>query len=300
MNTIEIIERMARADGGVVSRRALLRNGADAAEIEKLRSSGTITGIRPGWYAVSDARPVVVAAVTAGAAVTCVSALSFHSGVWLPPGRAATHLRWPRHLVKQRTHRRCRAFRTLPAPIRAVDPLPLALLCAANCLPDEEMVAVLDSVLRRADPMSVDDLQELFAGAPQRISRLLGLLDPAAESGTESITRYRLHCLGIRVRSQVRLPWGRVDLLVGDKLVIECDSEDFHGGSRRRADLRRDRIAVRGDYRVMRIDYQDVMSDWAAVREDILDIVRTDRHLGRTRRFGTEIASEPESGFGAA
>lgn len=42
------------------------------------------------------------------------------------------------------------------------------------------------------------------------------------------------------------------------------------------------------------------MSDWAAVREDILDIVRTDRHLGRTRRFGTEIASEPESGFGAA
>lgn len=299
MRTIELITGLARANGGVVSRRALLRAGADAAEIESLRGRGTITGIRPGWYAVSDARPIVVAAVKAGAAITCVSALRFHPDVWIPPGQSTTHLRRPRHLTHRSTHRRCRAHRALPTPIHAVDPLPIALLCAANCLPDEQMVAVLDSVLHSAT-LSSDDLQELFVGAPQRIARLLGLLDAAAESGTESITRYRLHCLGISVRSQVVLPWGRVDLLVGDKLVIECDSEGFHSGSRRRADLRRDRLAVRGDFRVMRIDYEDVMSDWDRVREDILDIVRTGRHRGKTRRIGVENGSEPESAFGAA
>lgn len=70
--------------------------------------------------------------------------------------------------------------------------------------------------------------------ASKRIARLRGTARSRFGSGTESIVRYRLHCLGIRVRTQVPLP-GIVDLLVGDKFVIECDSESYHGGAQRAA-----------------------------------------------------------------
>ncbi|NMD55092.1 MULTISPECIES: type IV toxin-antitoxin system AbiEi family antitoxin domain-containing protein [Tsukamurella] len=300
MDTPAFIARIAAHNGGVVSRRQLVREGVDVAEIERLRSRRVITPVRRGWYATPDARPIVLAAVKCGAAITCVSALEYYPGVWIPPRRSQTHLRWPRHLKHQRTHRQCRAFRSLATPTSAVDPLPVAVLCAAQCLADEEIVAVLDSLLRPPNLWTVQDVRALFDGAPKRIVRLLGLLDPASGSGTESIVRYRLHCLGITVRTQVPLPWGIVDLLLGDKFVVECDSEGYHGGAQRRADLRRDRIAVRGDYRVMRIDYEDVIANWEEIRDDILDIVRTDRHLGKTREIRTETGTEAGSGFDAA
>ncbi|TWS23104.1 DUF559 domain-containing protein [Tsukamurella sputi] len=160
----------------------------------------------------------------------------------------------------------------------------VALQCVANCLPADQFVAVLDSTLRMPQPYTVDHLADVFDGASRRIARLLGMLDPMAGSGTESLVRYRLACAGIRVRSQVTIRGvGRVDLLVGDKLIVECDSEGYHGGTQRRSDNRRDRIATVGDFRVLRIDYTDVLFDWDAVLQDILAIVRSGRHKGLTR-----------------
>ncbi|KXO94752.1 hypothetical protein AXK56_19250 [Tsukamurella pulmonis] len=280
-----LIPIAAAENGGVLSRRHLLRIGADPAEIDALRRHGTLAPVRRGWYATATADPAVVAAVRSGAAVTCVSALEYTPGVWVPPGERRTHLRWPEHRpVTLRPARSCRGHRPLRTPARAVDPLPIALQCAANCVSAEQLVAVLDSTLRMPHPYTVDVLAEVFDGAPQRVLRVLGLVDPLAGSGTESLVRYRLVCAGIRVRSQVMVRGvGRVDLLVGDKLIIECDSASHHSGAQRRADYRRDRAAVIGDYRVLRLDYADVLFDWDAVYGDILAIVRSGRHRGRTR-----------------
>ncbi|MCS3781193.1 type IV toxin-antitoxin system AbiEi family antitoxin domain-containing protein [Tsukamurella ocularis] len=276
---------IAAESGGVLSRRHLLRIGVDPVELATLRRTGTITVLRRGWYATTTARPTVIAAVRSGAVVTCVSALEYTAGLWVPPGIARMHLRWPRHTpVAARSHPSCRSHRPLPMPLRAVDSLPVALQCAANCLPSDEFIAVLDSTLRMPRPYTESVLAEIFVGASRRVLRLVGLVDPAAGSGTESLVRYRLVCAGIRVRSQVTIRGvGRVDLLVGDKLIIECDSEGYHGGAQRRSDNRRDRTATIGDYRVLRIDYADVLYDWDATLHDILAIVRSGRHRGRTR-----------------
>ncbi|CAM3790765.1 endonuclease domain-containing protein [Tsukamurella strandjordii] len=278
MDTLDLIAR--HADGGVISRRRLLGLGADPVEISRLRHAGAFTVIRPGWYATSTARPQVVAAVRAFATVTCVSALAF-TPVWVPPDRRV-HLRWPAHRVARGAP--CRAHRPLATPVRAVDPLPLALQCAANCLAPDYLVAVLDSTLRMPRPYSIGDLRQCFDGAPRRVSALLDALDPMAGSGTESIVRFRLRRAHMGVRTQVQIAHvGRVDLLVGDKLIIECDSRAHHNDEQRRADNRRDRAATLGDYRVLRIDYADVMFDWDAVFAEITAIVRTGRHRGRTR-----------------
>lgn len=285
-NWLELVVELARSNGNVVSRQQLLRAGVPSKTIEELRAAGKLAVVRRGWYRISGARAIAVAAVKEHAAVTCVSALPLHSSrIWIPPNDAKVHLRWPPHRrAHQRTHEQCTAFRPLGAPTSAVDGLETALLCAANCLDPDVLVAVLDSTLRMEGPLTEENLREIFAGAPQRIARVLRHLDPLAGSGTESIVRYRLRCKHIAVRSQVTIPGlGRVDLLVGVKLIIECDSTGHHGGDQRKADLKRDRKAEIGDYHVLRIDYDEVMTDWDAVYKDIAEIVHTDRHVGKVR-----------------
>lgn len=284
MHTIEILEALAGPNGGVVSRRGALAAGADAAEIERLRRTGDIVAVRPGWYRLPGADAVVVATVTSGAILTCVSALRLHPGVWVPPRRTKTHVRRARHRRKA-AHQDCDCGHPMSSPIHAVDSLPNALRCAAHCLDADEFVAVLDSTLRRErDRYTASDLREIFDGGSQQVLRLLDFVDPLAGSGTESLVRFRLRYARITVRSQVEIPGiGRVDLLVGDRLIIECDSTEYHSGPQRLEDNRRDRAATRGDYRVMRVDYSEVIGNWQAIYAEILDIVRTGRHRGPVR-----------------
>lgn len=291
MHTLEILEALAATDGGVFSRRAAISAGAEPAAIERLRHTGDIVAVRRGWYRLPGADPLVVAAVKAGAVLTCVSALRYHSGIWVPPHRT-THLRRARHR-RRPSHRDCDAGHPMSSPVRAVDSLPDALRCAAHCLDADEFVAVLDSTLRRdRDRYSVGDLREILSDAPLHVTRLLDFVDPLAGSGTESLVRFRLQYARIKVRSQQYIPGiGRVDLLVGDRLIIECDSTEYHSGPQRLEDNRRDRAATRGDYRVMRVDYSEVIGNWPAILAEILDIVRTGRHRGPVR-----VVESAESG----
>lgn len=279
----ELIPEVAAQNGGVVGRRHLIRLGVDPAEIADLVRAGVLLLIRRGWYATAVARPEVVAAVKAGATLTCLSALALTPDIWIPPVVKRDHLRWPaHHRTSLRTGSSCRAHVTLGTSLRAVDPLRNALQCAVNCLDEDYyVVALLDSLLRTPDPHTVEEIREVFDGAPERVQRLLNVLDPASQSGTESVTRHRLHSANIRVRSQATIPEvGRVDLLVGDRLIIECDSDDFHNGEQRKEDARRDRKSTIGRYHVLRIDYDDVMFDWDTVFADITEMVRSRRHLG--------------------
>lgn len=283
----ELIAEVAAQNGGVVGRRHLVGLGVDPADVVELVRAGALIPIRRGWYGTATASPEVVTAVKAGATLTCLSALALTPEIWIPPVAKRTHVRWPAHRrTSLRTQKGCRAHVSLKTSLRAVDPLHLALQCAVNCIDEDYyVVAVLDSLLRSPDPHTVPEIRDVFDGAPLRIQRLLGDLDPAAQSGTESVTRHRLRSANIRVRSQVTIPTvGRADLLVGDRLIIECDSTGFHNDAhQRREDARRDRKSTVGGYHVLRIDYADVMFGWDSVFADITDMVRSRRHLGAVR-----------------
>lgn len=80
------------------------------------------------------------------------------------------------------------------------------------------------------EPHTEQELREVFDGAPQRVQRLLNGLDPAAQSGTESVTRHRLRSANIQVRSQVTIAEvGTVDLLV----IIDMVRSRRHRGRTR-------------------------------------------------------------------
>lgn len=244
--------------------------GMDKHAIRRACDAGTLRRLRQGWYAISTAHPDVVAAVSSGGCLSCVSALGVY-GVWTPP-EGRLHVRFARHEQRAR-HRNlgCSYPKDLPI-IWPVDEPRVAWHGVPHCLDEEEIIAVTDSALR----MGMIDSTDLAALS----RRLQAMVDPRAESGTESLVRLRLVKEGIRVRPQVVIPGvGRVDMLVGERLIIECDSVSHHTSlSNYRNDRRRDRSSLALGYITMRLTWEDVMFRWDEVLQDILAVVRKDRH----------------------
>ena len=275
---------MTTPNFGVARFSQLLDTGLTRQHVDELVSVGRLVRVRRGWYALPSAHPDAVRAVAAGGALTCVSALGRH-GVWVPP-TSDLHLRTSEHhrsTTLQPGMKRCRRGRA--APRYAVDPLPVALIPAMACLDDEGVVVVLDSV-RNLRLLTLQDLMAFAHDQSERVRRLLSLTVSNSQSGTESMVRYRLWQHRVRARPQVTIPGvGRVDLLVGDRLVLEMDSHAHHTGiANYTRDRERDRALVRLGYLVVRLTYHQVVSDWEAVWPDLQSLIRTERHRW-TRRI---------------
>ncbi|WP_296393184.1 DUF559 domain-containing protein [Williamsia sp.] len=136
-----------------------------------------------------------------------------------------------------------------------------------------------DSILNK-HLMTVQDLADTVSDAPASTRRLLDKCDGRAQSGTETMVRLRLRGRRIAATPQVQIAGvGWVDLLVGERLIVEVDGEQFHTGLEKFAeDRRRDREAVRRGYLPVRFTYPDVVHRWTVSEQVILDIVRSNRH----------------------
>jgi very-short-patch-repair endonuclease len=155
-----------------------------------------------------------------------------------------------------------------------------ALADAVQCQSEEYAVVVIDSALNKG-LVTLRELEVGFARLPRRYMRALDRADGRSESGTETLVRVRLRALGIRVSIQVQISGvGRVDLLIGDRFVIECDSREFHSAEDRyRADRRRDRKLIGLHYLPMRLTYEMVMFDWPETERVILRRIAQRDHL---------------------
>lgn len=273
-------------DHGVTRFSDLLRAGVTKTQVDQLVDTGRLVRVRRGWYAVPAADAAVVRAVRLGGTLSCVSALQYY-GVWVPPD--------PRLHIRMSEHHQARAVlpggvHICPLPIRsapgvAVDSLSTALLAAVRCLDDEGLVVVMDSILNQR-LMGRGDLVRLLTDAPHRVQRLLREVDPNAQSGTESMVRFRLRRLGVKVQTQVFIEGvGRVDMLVGERLVIEADSRQHHTGVENYAnDRRRGIVLLGGETYAARLTYEQVVFGWDEVQTQILRFVRRRAHRAPRRR----------------
>lgn len=269
---------------GIVRTADLVCHGWSRQQIARKVSAGTWSRPTRGWIGDGSAELVVETAVRAGAAVSCVSALRRY-GVWVPPD-STVHLRYSEHHLRNRTGetRSCApAGRSLPVT-RPVDGLRLSVESAAGCLRDEELIAVLDSVLNKR-LVTTTDLRQWLRRYPRTVRRAAERCDRAAESGTESLVRVRLRSRRLEVRTQVTIDGvGRVDLLVGARLVIEVDSKEHHTSAAAYAnDRARDRRLRTLGFTVVRLTYEEVMYRWAEVEQDILVMVRRGDHRWPSR-----------------
>lgn len=148
------------------------------------------------------------------------------------------------------------------------------------CQPPDEAVAVVDSALHLGI-IGPGLLASTLALLPARLQPLLPAFDVRAESGLESLTRFRLLACGIVCRPQVAIPGvGRVDLLIDEWLIIELDGRQWHGTADAfTSDRRRDAAAVLRGYTVLRFGYSDVVRAWSRTTSTILATLAR----GRTR-----------------
>ncbi|MBX9718269.1 MAG: DUF559 domain-containing protein [Microbacteriaceae bacterium] len=277
----------ARLAGGVARTSELASTPSERRALERAAARGHLVRLRRGVYGVPDLDPDIATAARVGGRAAGVSGLRHH-GLWVPPGvgsvlhvevadevegrpeadeHRAVHIHW----VPSGTH-----------PRFGVALLHETLARALNQLPLPYAVAVLDSALRSTTLTPGGLLLESMTWRPSARAAA-ALADDRSESGTESVLRVLLHEAGIHATPQAPLPLGggqRADLLVGDRLLIECDSEAHHAEpASRRADLRRDESLVALGYIVLRIDYRQVFDDPEGVVATIAAIVARGDHL---------------------
>ncbi len=260
----------------------LLTLGVDDQQLRRLRRTGVLVRIRHGYYARADARPDVVRAVRLGGRLTSYSALRALD-VWCPPGDERLHVAVSAHAHDLRdpdsggplvarddlvVH-----WRAAPTPRRGAVSGVAAVAEAIEHLPaaldPAHLVAVLDSAVRGR----LISQAQLAAAFPtrSRVGRATVRVDPASESGAESVARIRLADAGIETRLQVWIGSNRVDLFVPDRVVVEIDGREFHDDRARfERDRRRAAELTRLGLHVLHFSYSQVMYDWprclAAVR----------------------------------
>ena len=266
--------------GGVASTARLLRHGITARELAEAVRSGTIQRVRQGWYALPETPQDVTTAVRVGGSLACVSALR-RAGIWLPFD-SRVHVAVPAHASRLRVEPSAVIHWCAPAHAEFVPviPLPEALGQAAVCLPAEFALVAIDSALNKK-LVSRLHLERAFANLPAKARRLLDLADAKSDSGLETLARCRLRRWRIHVRTQVRIPGvGHVDVLVGERLVLELDGRGFHDdGDSFEEDRRRDLELHRLGYIVVRLSYKQVMQQWPQAEVVIREMVRRRDHM---------------------
>ena len=284
---------------GAATRRELLASGLTVTQLAAGVNSGAAIRARRGWYVLPDAEEALEQSVRVGGRMACLTALrSF--GVWvLDDGRLHVHVPESGSRLRSRhdrstplgdriaagtcVHRERVSRIILSTRLRVSLEEALAEVVAHG--DRERALVAIDSAMNRG-LLTTDRMVSLFDNLPAKYRAWRHDVDPAAESGIESIVRLRMKAAGATPQSQVRLADGiRVDFLVGDRLVIEVDGRAHHADPAAfERDRRRDLYLKAFGYEVLRLSYAQVMDDWSSVAAALARIL--DRGDHRFRRAG--------------
>lgn len=284
-----LVRRRCFTSGGVARTGELAASGIDRSSLARAVADGEIIRLREGVYAVPDLPAPVQTAVRHGGALGCLSRVHA-AGLWVLEAPEAVHVSMPR-TGRRRRHEGCgcvthwsRAPTTEP---RA--PLGEALLQLHGCRGTEEFFVALESAMRKRF-IGRPGVATLRARLPAKHRWLVDFARWDADSGLESLLRLRLRGLGLDLRSQVQIPGvGRVDFVLGDRLILEADGKANHvdapdsasSASKRHKDLVRDAAAAALGFETLRFDYALIVHEWPMVEAAILARTSSGRHLSR-------------------
>ncbi|MFJ4224522.1 DUF559 domain-containing protein [Microbacterium sp. NPDC089695] len=257
--------------GGLAHGITLQGFGVTRQRLSQAVRRGEIERVRPGVFATSSVHGDVREAALHGGALTCAAALRMH-GVWVFEDDPRPHV-WIGRRGRALEHDGCRCighyFRG-DVPLGSVD-VETALVHVHRCCGDESFFASLESALNLGR-LSRAAVQRVRQSLPAYARWLVDLARADAQSGLESLLRLRLHLLGFVLASQVAIDGvGRVDFVVGGRLIIEVDGRENHTGTaRRHRDLMRDAAASAAGYETLRFSYAQVVHDWPTVQAAVL------------------------------
>lgn len=238
--------------------------------------------IRPrrGWVADHLLDSELLFAVKHGVLLSCVT-LARRAGLWVPEAPIRPHVaaRSPSaHVsVGARVHW---SIPIVPRPPGALlDPLPNMLHHVARCLPREESLTIWESALNKG-LTTIEHLSQF--PFPTSTRHLLADCTPFADSGLETLFRTRLRWLRVPIKAQSWVHGHRVDLLIGDGLIVQIDGRQ-HAGAQKVSDHRHDIAVQAAGYHTIRVGYAQVVHDWPSVQEAIQNAVANGLHRRRRR-----------------
>lgn len=278
---MDLAEWLANRDG-IGHRDAARLAGFGQREQARRIASGELRVVRRSWLALPTADPELVGAATAGARLTCLS-LARRRGWWIPEGfvfdrhlSVKPHGRSPS--VEERTVIHWSQSIAPASPFTLVESIEDTLGHIAACVSEEAALIIWESAIR-AENISVDALRNV-RWKSRAARRCAEEVDGLSDSGLETIAVTRLSRWGIPIRQQAVLARKPVDLLIGERLVVQIDGFAHHSSSAQRSrDLAHDaELRLRG-YTVLRFTYSQVVHEWPAVERTIARAIAAGAHL---------------------
>lgn len=269
---------------GITHRAELLAAGFPLALVRAFAHRDGVTVIRRAWFALPTADFQLVTAARAGGRVTCVP-FARRRGWWMPegidtrphlhmlPGTGAARmpvgwpgvLHWTKPIVP-------------PVARDLVTSVHDALAHLARCQPADTALVLWESAAKqeRISPATLRAVRWPTRAARELAEAVQGLSD----SGLETTLIAPLRRWGVRIRQQVWLAGRPVDLLIGERLVVQIDGYEFHSDSAARSrDIAHDaELRLRG-YTVLRFSYAQVIHERAHVEQVVRHALAQRLHL---------------------
>lgn len=278
--------------GGVAATFELLRDGHTRYRLALAVRRGEVVRVRQGHYACPEMSDPQLEAFRVGGRLTGLAGLRAH-GVWTPRSRVvdiqvgpdARALRTrtdPRQRLAEHpdssarvtwTDQRRPGTRSLAGP---VDCVRVALgVCDART-----SFAIVESALH-SGTLTRAEWRRLLSELPRAMRRALAAAGNKSESGGESLLLFDLRQLGFVLRQQVEIVGvGRVDFIIGERLIVEVDGYEFHSERRDfEEDRRRDAVASSLGYRTLRFSHLQVERNDPIVKASILAALARGDHL---------------------
>ncbi|GAA1737074.1 endonuclease domain-containing protein [Microbacterium paludicola] len=265
--------------GGIARVRDVLDAGVTSSALKRAKRQKQLIRPANGWVALPTADPFLRVAAELGVVISCVTRAE-RVGLWTfgsdkhhvaarpdqrLPRKTAAHVHWARPVVPR-------------APGTLEDGIENTLVLIAECQPFEKALVVWESAMR-SNLIDLDVMRNLRLS--ERARRVLDAALPFADSGLETVVIPRLRWLKLPLRRQVVIAGRPVDLLIGDRLVLQIDG-GHHIGPQRDADNAHDAQLKLMGYHVIRVSYRQILDDWPSVHDVIALAVAQGLHLARS------------------
>ena len=272
MNIVEVLRR----SGEIAPTRTLRAAGFTDHAIRQALATRQIYRVRKGWVATRDVDPAIVRAVRAHGVLTCLSEAA-RRGLWVIDD-GLLHIAAKKHAGGIKSSG-CVVHWAEPAlprhPDMAVDSLENSLLLIADCQPHENAMVVWESAFNKG-LITAESMRRLPLSA--RARAVLSGVQPWSDSGLESIAVDRLRFLNLRILQQIVIAGRPVDLLIGERLVVQIDG-GHHVGPQRDKDIAHDALLITMGYVVIRTSYDQIMYHWPELQHRIMQAVAQGLHV---------------------
>ncbi|MGM7670399.1 endonuclease domain-containing protein [Microbacterium sp. A93] len=265
-----------RTLGNVAPVSALRDAGVTAHALKMAKAAGAVRVVRRGWVATADADPLLIYAAKAGVVLSCTT-VAKRMGLWVPD-TSQTHVAAPPssgHVTAEDAIVHWNKPIVPRNPHSCEDGIENALIIASTCVNPEHALVLWESALNEG---MISQTELLRLPLPARARESLEAARPFSDSGLETIFVRRVRWLNLPLLQQAWILGRPVDLLIGERLVVQIDG-GTHVGAQRSADIAHDALLKLHGYHVIRVSYDQIMNRWPEVQALIMAAVAQGLHL---------------------